>query len=74
MLRRYLDDAGTPRGEYFGGQWVVIPAVDVRAYYNWPQLRAWLRKNGFNDALIRERIEAEREAKDGWKKSLGRRQ
>lgn len=69
VLRRFIQPNGEP---HFHGQWVVIPAVDIRAYYNWPQLRAWLRKNGFNDALIRERIEAEQDAKDNWRKNLRR--
>jgi hypothetical protein len=71
VLRRYLNEKGQPHGDH-KGQWVVISAADISAYYGWPELREWLRKNGFNDALIREREEVERQAKRAWKKNLRR--
>lgn len=67
VSKRFVDEKGRPHGDH-SGNWRQLPAHEILSYYTWPQLRAWFRKHGLTEAMLREREVVEEAAKRGWKK------
>src|SRR4030095_6357910 len=70
VLRRFVQPDGEPHEHR--SQWMLISATATRTYYNWPSLREWFQRHGFNEEVLREQEGTEKEVKRAWKKKLRR--
>jgi len=69
LEKRCLGANGKPHGDHTG-QWRELSAKETLGYYNSRQPRAWFKKKGFREPLLRERDAEEQQAKKDWKKGL----